>query len=180
MTAVTPSVRAVRPDASEYVPYFGRYIDRVPDGDIVRTLDEQLVETLALIMSVPEEQAGHRYAAGKWSIREVIGHMCDVERVFAYRALRFARADATELPGFDENAWVANARFDARTLGSLADELESVRWATVALLEPLTDEELLRRGVANHGAVTVRALAWIVAGHERHHRDILRTRYLSS
>lgn len=161
-------------------PFYARYLERVPEGDIVRLLDEQIVETLGLLASLPEERGGHRYAAGKWSIREVVGHMCDAERVMAYRAMRFARGDTTELPGFDENTYVANARFDARTLASLCDELEAVRWATVALFDSLNDEELMRGGVANGSPVTVRALAWIIAGHERHHVELLRTRYLAT
>lgn len=178
MTVVSQSVRWQRPEADEFTSYYQRYVDRVPDGDVVRTLDEQIIETLAMLASVPEERGGFRYAEGKWSIRQVIGHMCDVERIFVYRATRFARNDRTELPGFDENEFVANARFDDRTLASLADELEAVRWASVALFDSLNDEEFLRRGVANHASFSVRALAWVTAGHERHHAEILRTRYL--
>ncbi|HSA55912.1 MAG TPA: DinB family protein [Gemmatimonadaceae bacterium] len=180
MTVVSQSVRAQRPEADEFTSYYARYIDRVPDGDIVRTLDEQIIETLALLASVPEERGGFRYAEGKWSIRQVVGHMCDVERIFVYRATRFARNDRTELPGFDENDYVANARFDDRTLAGLADELEAVRWASVALFDSLSDDEFLRRGVANHAPASVRALAWIAAGHEQHHVNILRTRYLTA
>ena len=179
MSVMSRSVRAARPGADEYASYYEPYVMRVPDGDIVRTLDEQVVETLALLASLPEERGGRRYEPGKWSIREVIGHMCDAERIFTYRATRFARADATELPGFDENAYVANARFDSRTLSSLADEFEAVRWASVAFYDSLEDAELMRRGVANHVPVSVRALGWITAGHERHHLEVLRTRYLN-
>lgn len=180
MTVVSQSVRSLRPEPDEFNSYYQRYIDRVPDGDIVRTLDEQIIETLGLLSAIPEERGGFRYAARKWSIRELVGHVCDVERIFVYRALRFARGDRTELSGFDENAYVANARLDDRTLASLADELEAVRWATVAFFDALNDEEFMRRGVANLAPVSVRALAWIVAGHERHHAEILRTRYLSA
>ncbi|HEX7121909.1 MAG TPA: DinB family protein [Gemmatimonadaceae bacterium] len=179
ISAATPA-RTTRPENGEFASYYARYLERLPDGDIVRFLDEQIVETLSLLASVPEERAGHRYAAGKWSIREVVGHLCDSERVMAYRATRFARADQTELPGFDENSYVANGRFDERTLASLADECEAVRWASVALFDSLNDEELMRRGVANGHPVTVRALAWIIAGHERHHVELLRTRYLAT
>lgn len=179
MTVISHSVRWQRPEADEFTSYYQRYVERVPDGDVVRTLDEQIIETLALLASVPEERASFRYAEDKWSIRQVVGHMCDVERIFVYRATRFARGDRTELPGFDENEYVANAHFDGRTLASLADELEAVRWATVALFDSLDDEEFLRRGVANHAPVSVRALGWITAGHERHHTEILRTRYLT-
>lgn len=179
MTVVSQSVRSVRPEADEFTSYYQRYVDRVPEGDVVRTLDEQIIETLAMLASVPEERGNFRYAEGKWSLRQVVGHMCDVERIFVYRATRFARNDRTELPGFDENEYVANARFDDRTIASLADELEAVRWASVAFFDSLSDDELMRRGVANNAPVTVRALAWITAGHERHHAEILRTRYLT-
>lgn len=170
-------VRETRPAEDEHAPYYGKYIALVPAGDIVRRLDEQIVETLGFLESLPPERGGHRYAPGKWSIREVVGHLCDAERVFAYRAMRFARADSTDLPGFDENAFVANARFDARDVASLADEFEAVRWGTVALFDALQADEWNRRGTANNTPVSVRALAWIIAGHERHHLEILRTRY---
>lgn len=179
MSLSTEAVRAVRPTADEYAPYYAGYIARVGDGDIVHHLDEQLVETLGLLTTLPEERGGYRYAPGKWSIRQLIGHVSDAERIFTYRALRFARADATELAGFDENNFVANARFDERSLASLADELEAVRWATLAFFDSLAPDEWERRGVANGNAATVRGLAWIIAGHELHHLNILRTRYLT-
>jgi hypothetical protein len=179
MTVISlQDVRATRPDAGEYAPYYQRYIERVGDGDVVRALAGQIGETLAFLEAIPESRAGHRYAEGKWSIREVVGHLCDTERIFAYRALRFARGDQTPLPGFDENAYVANARLDDRPLASLADDLDAVRRATVALFDGLFPEEWLRRGPANGVSMSVRSLAWIAAGHERHHVEILRTRYL--
>ena len=176
-TAVHES-RATRPAADEHAEYYGRYITKVPNGDIVSTLKGQIPQTLSLIRSLPEAKGGHRYAPDKWSIREVVGHMSDCERVFAYRAMRFSRNDPTTLPGFDENLFVANARFDARTLASLADEFEAVRAASVAFFGSLDDEEWGRRGVANNKAMSVRALAWTTAGHELHHLSILRERYL--
>jgi hypothetical protein len=170
--------RATRPDAGEYNPYYGKYIQQVPDGDVVATLITQAPELSSLLRSVPEERAGHRYAPGKWSIREVVGHLADAERIFAYRALRFSRSDTTALPGFDENAFVANARFDERALESLVLEFETVRAGTVSLLDSLTADEWVRGGTASNAPVTVRALAWIIAGHERHHLSLLRDRYL--
>lgn len=170
--------RTVRPDPTEFSPYYAGYIARVPDGDVVATLAAQVADTVALVRSLPEEKGAHRYGEGKWSIRQVLGHMADTERIMAYRALRVARGDATPLAGFDENAFVANARFDARTLESLAEDLALVRRATFSLLMPLSDEELVRGGSANGAPVTARALAWIIAGHERHHVAVLRERYL--
>lgn len=168
-----------RPDASEYLPYYGKYIDRVPDGDLVKTLRAQLDETLALVRGLDDEQGGHRYAPGKWSIREVLQHVIDAERIFAYRALRIARGDATPLASFDENAYAEASNADARTLADLSDELEHVRLSTLALLRPLDGEALARRGTASGAEVSVRALAWIIAGHELHHVSVLRERYLS-
>lgn len=167
-----------RPDPSEFSPYYAGYVARVPDGDIVETLGAQVDATVALVQSLDEAKGSHRYAPGKWSIRQVLGHMADTERIMGYRALRVARGDATPLPGFDENLYVQNARFDERTLASLSDELALVRKATLAVLAPLDEQELGRAGSANGAPITARALAWIIAGHERHHVAILRERYL--
>lgn len=168
-----------RPDATEHLPYYGKYVELVPDGDLIQTLRAQLDETLALVRGLPEAQGGHRYAPGKWSIREVLGHVIDTERIFAYRALRIARGDATPIEGFDENAYAAASEADARTLADLAEELEHVRLGNLAFFRALSHEALARRGTANGAEVTVRALAWILAGHELHHRALLRERYLS-
>jgi uncharacterized damage-inducible protein DinB len=174
------AARSARPAAEEYAPYYDTYIRKVGDGDVVRALAGQIGETLALLESIPEANAGYRYAEGKWSIREVVGHVCDAERIFTYRALRFARGDETALPGFDEQAYVAHGSADRRPLSSHADEFEAVRRATVAFFDALTPEEWLRHGVSNGKTTSVRAFAWIVAGHERHHVDILRSRYLQA
>lgn len=168
-----------RPEASEHLPYYGKYVDRVPDGDLLDTLRAQLDETLALVRGLPEERGGHRYAPGKWSIREVLSHVIDAERIFAYRALRIGRGDATPLASFDENAYAAASNADARTLAELAEELAHVRLGNLALFRSLDDEALARRGTASGGEVSVRALAWIIAGHERHHVALLRERYLA-
>lgn len=175
MTAVASPIP--RPAAAEYDPYYGRYIDKVPEGDLLRTLEAQGRATQAVLAGLSDAAALHRYAAGKWSIKEVIGHVADTERVYAYRALRFARADATALPGFDENAWVPAGSFDARSVADLAAELDAVRRATLALFRGLDGAALARRGTANDAAVTVRAIAWIIAGHERHHVALLHERY---
>jgi uncharacterized damage-inducible protein DinB len=178
MTETTTTTVLARPEAGEYAPYYAGYISQVPEGDVVELLRAQIRETMELLGGILEERGGHRYAPGKWSIREVVGHMADVERIMAYRALRIARGDRTPLPGFDENAYVPAANFDARTLDSLAREYVTVRRATVAFLETLDAEAAARRGTVNNLEVTVRALAYIIAGHERHHVNILRERYL--
>jgi uncharacterized damage-inducible protein DinB len=177
---MTTSFRAIRPAVGEFLPYYGTYIDRVPDGDIVDTIGRQIVDTLALIKSIPEASGDKRYAPEKWSIREVVGHVIDAERIFTYRALRFARADATPVPGFDENSYVKNAPFAKVSLASLADELDHVRRATVHFFANLDDDAFGRRGAANGAEITVRALAFILAGHESHHMNVLRTRYLNT
>jgi len=168
-----------RPGTDEYVPYYGTYIGKVPDGDVHGLLASQLAETLALIRSLPESRGAHRYAPDKWSIKEVVGHVSDAERIFSYRALRIGRGDQTPLPGFEQDDYVPQGHFDARTLGDLADELAAVRQATIQLFAHFDAAELERRGTASGNPISVRALAYIIAGHERHHVGILKTRYLS-
>ena len=169
---------AVRPAPSEYAPYYGRYIALVPDGPIVETLRDQIVETTTLLASFPEAKGDHRYQPGKWSVKEVIGHMIDSERVFSYRALRFARRDETPLPGFEQDDYVPAGAFGRRTLRDLIEEFRAVREATVHLYRHLDEEALSRSGIANENRMSVRALAWSIAGHERHHVGVLRERYL--
>jgi uncharacterized damage-inducible protein DinB len=172
------SVLTTRPADDEYLSYYGKYIARVPDGDLLAGLESQLEETVALLDEFGEAGAGTRYAPGKWSVKELVGHVADAERIFAYRALCAARGEGGGLPGFDENAYVENAGFDGRTLNSLMGELTAVRRATLSLFRNLRDDELTRRVTANGAPVSVRALAWIIAGHERHHVGLLRERYL--
>ena len=171
--------RRTRPKAGEADPYYFKYIDRVSDADIVDTLSAQIVETVGLLRSLPESKGSHRYAPEKWTIREVIGHITDCERVFAYRALRFSRGDRTPVPGFEENDYVANGLFDERTMDDLITEFEHVRRATIGLLNGLSEEMMSRRGVASEKEISVRALAFIMAGHETHHVELLKTRYLA-
>ncbi len=167
-----------RPDSTEYAPYFEKYVSLVPEGEIVETLSRQLESTLGLLGGLDETQGDLRYAPGKWSVKEVIGHLIDTERIFAYRALRFARNDRTLLAGFDENNYAASSNFGARRLADLAEEYEYVRKSNLYLFKHLDDEAWSRRGVANDNEISVRALAWNIAGHELHHREILRSRYL--
>ncbi len=167
-----------RPETSEYALPYGTYVEQVPGGDILETLEHQIEETLGLLREVSEERGERRYAPGKWSIKEVVAHVIDAERVFAYRALRFARNDATPLPSFDENEYARYNRAGTRALRDLIEELAAVRRANLHLFRSLSEDELGRRGVASGREVTVRALLWIVAGHERHHVRLLRERYL--
>ena len=177
MTPIAPTLRIARPEAGEHNPYYSRYIDKVPGDDAMPALESQIQETLAALRPLDETRAMHRYAPGKWSIKEVVGHVMDAERVFAYRALRFARADQAVLPGFEENEWVPAGRFDLRPFPGLLEEFETARAATLVLYRGFEEEWLTRSGTASGSPVSVRALAWIIAGHERHHLAILRERY---
>ena len=177
-TASLTTPGAIRPSADEHLPYYARYIDRVPDGDVLATLSQQIGETLALLRGLPESVANYRYAPGKWSVNELVGHLVDSERLFGNRALRFARGDATPVPGFEQDDYIRGATFDAYPLSELADEFEAVRRSTLYFFRHLDDEAWSRRGIANNAEISVRALAYIIAGHELHHREILRARYL--
>lgn len=168
-----------RPASTEYPALFARYIDRVPEGDVIGTLATQLDDTLRLVEGLSPEQADFRYAPGKWSIKQMLGHLADTERIFVYRALCFARGDRTSLPGFDEDAYVTGANFGDRTIADLAAELRSIRAGTVAFFKALDRAALDRQGVANNNRYTVRAVAALIAGHELHHAAVLRERYLS-
>lgn len=170
---------ATRPDATEYAPYYEKYMVLAPKDDVIATLSRQLDETLATLRGLTETQGNSRYAPGKWSIKELVGHMIDAERIFAYRALRFARNDQAPLAGFEQDDYVSAANFDNRKLSDLADEFEHVRRGNLFMLRALDDEAWLRRGTASDNEVSVRALVYIMAGHETHHMQILRTRYLS-
>jgi uncharacterized damage-inducible protein DinB len=176
----TSTIAITRPNADEHSEYFGRYIQQVPSGDVVSLLREQLMDTLALLRDVSADKADYAYAAGKWTIKEVIGHLADTERVMSYRALCFARGDEGPLPSFDENTFVAKANFGSRSLADLLEEFQVVRAATIHLIKNLDEETLMRRGVASGNSTSVRALIYIIAGHERHHVALLRERYLSN
>ncbi len=172
MTAFAP------PAPEEYAPFYAGYVNRIgQDEDILAILEEQLQSTPALLRRVDESRGTFRYAAGKWSIKEVIGHLADTERIMSDRVLRIGRGDPTPLPGFDEDAYVPAMEADARALHDLVSEWSDVRRATLALFRGLPSAAWARRGIANGTTVSVRALAYIVAGHERHHLETLRNRY---
>lgn len=166
------------PHENEYAPYYGRYISLISEGDFFLLLNKHFDETLEFLRNLTETQAGTRYEPGKWSIKEVLGHVIDNERIMSYRALRIARGDATPLPGYEQDDYVRAANFDSRTLADILAEFQTVRAATMALFRGLDEKALGRRGTASNLSVTVRALAYIIAGHERHHINILRTKYL--
>lgn len=167
-----------RPERTEAAEYYFTYIDQVPAGDIRTILHSQLGETIDPLRRIPEERSLHRYAPGKWSIREVVSHLNDTERLFVFRALWFARGFDTALPSFDQNIALASAGANERPLSDHISEFEFLRAATVAFFQHLPEEAWTRRGIASGNPFTVRALAYIGAGHVAHHARILRERYL--
>jgi hypothetical protein len=168
-----------RPQAGEYAPYYERYISLISSNDILTTLDEQRRQMLLLLSCRDDAEGDFRYAPDKWTAKEVLGHVCDTERVFAYRALRIARADATPMEGFEQDDYVRNGPFARRPIADLIGDFIAVRRATLSLLCNLDEADWARRGVANKNEVSVRALAYIAAGHELHHRRILEEKYFS-
>ena len=165
------------PPQGEYAPFYGRYIATVGKGDLRQILASQPDVVRTACAGLSEAGALHRYADGKWSVKEVLGHVSDAERVFSYRAMRIARGDRTPLPAFDENAYVAAANFDRRPLGDLVDEFDAVRRQTLVLLAGLDAEAWERTGIASDNPISVRALFHISAGHARHHLRLLASRY---
>jgi hypothetical protein len=174
------TLQRTRPDDTEYAPFYARYVAGVPEDDVIAALRDSGRELDTTLSAIPESRGGFRYAPDKWTIREIVGHLIDAERIFSYRALRLARADATPLPGFEENDYARTAGSDARTLADLLDELRVVREGTVRLFASLPAEAWTRRGIVNGREVSVRALAFITAGHARHHLTVLRERYLTA
>lgn len=169
---------AIRPDVTEYAQPYAGYIANVPETDILSAIEQQSTETQKLLASLDETKAAYRYAEGKWSVKEVIGHFTDAERIFAYRALAFARGETQPLPGFEENDYVRNASFDSWKLGDLAEHYALVRRSTLVLFQNFPDAAWTNRGIASDNPITVRAIAWTIVGHERHHVKVLRERYL--
>ena len=168
---------SIRPGADEHAPFYASYVALVPDGDVTRTLAGQGEGFMRLLKDIGDGKAAFAYAAGKWTIKEVVLHVTDAERIFAYRVLRMARGDATPLASFDENAYTPMSGANDRPLDTLLGEFAAVRGATLALLRWIPEEAWVRRGVASGKDVSVRALAWIAAGHAMHHERILRERY---
>jgi hypothetical protein len=175
---VTPAAFVIaRPEPGEYAPYYGKYISLISGTDILGTLDEQRRQMLLLLCGRDEAEGDFRYAADKWSAKEVLGHVCDTERVFAYRTMRIARGDRTPMEGFEQDDYVKNGPFARAPLAEVIDDYIAVRRATLTLLRNLDEEAWLRTGVANKNEVSVRALAYMIAGHEVHHRRILEEKY---
>jgi uncharacterized damage-inducible protein DinB len=169
-----------RPEKNEYAPYYSDYISLIPEGDIDQILKLQIIETTKLLANLSEQKGLFTYAPGKWSIKEVIGHIVDTERIMGYRLLTFARGDSIAIPGYDENEYILHADFNQQPMEELLESLSAVRQSTLYLLKGLKEEDWVRLGNANGFDVTVRAIAFIIAGHEIHHRKILAERYFGS
>lgn len=167
------------PSAYEYADYYASYVKLVPEGNMAEILEKQMKETVMMLSALTDHKSEHRYAPGKWSIKEVIGHVTDTERIMSYRLLCIARGETVSLPGYDENKYVEVANFDNLTLKELLDHFACVRQSTIHLLKSLSEENLMRKGTANNTEVSARALLTIIAGHELHHRNIIQERYLS-
>lgn len=168
-----------RPEKTEYAAYYETYVSLVDETDIVPTLQNQLTETQNLLAEITEEKAAHAYAEGKWTIKELIGHLIDGEKIFAYRALRVARGDETPMEGYEQDGYIENGNFNDVSLAELTEEFSLLRRANILFFKNLSNEAWLRTGTANDSAVSVRALAFIIVGHVRHHANILKTRYLN-
>jgi uncharacterized damage-inducible protein DinB len=174
-----PATAISRPADGEFAPFYGRYIALVPGSEILAVLKQQAEETINMLDSRKESDGNLRYAPDKWTVKEILGHLVDGERVFGYRALRVARADQTPMEGFEQDDWVRHGSFAQRSLAGLIEEFRTVRASTLSLLENLPQEAWTRTGTANNNKVSVRALAYIIAGHELHHRRILQEKYFS-
>ena len=172
-----PPIVLDRPQADEYAEYYGRYISRVPAGDLVAILTDQIQSLNALLRPLSPDQAGYRYAPGKWTIREVLGHLIDVERVFGYRAASISRGDPAPLPGYDQDQWLPMGEYDGRDMGEILDEWEAARRANIALLRAMPAKALDRRGIASGVEMSARALIHIPGGHQNYHVDFLRDAY---
>jgi hypothetical protein len=168
----------LRPQPGEYAPYYDRYISLVLGNDILAALDEQRRQMLLLLSGRPEADGDLRYAPGKWSLKEVLGHLNDTERIMGYRTLRISRGDQTPIEGFEQDDYVRNSPFARRPLADLIEDYIAVRRATISLFRNLDEAAWSRRGVANKNEITVRALAYVIAGHELHHRGIVEEKYL--
>ena len=168
----------MRPQLQDHIPYFSQYINLAPEADVISALKNNHQSVLSFIESIPAAKSEHRYAENKWTIKQVINHFIDTERIFAYRALRFARGDSQLLPGFDENVYAANASLSLTNLQLLSDEFDSVRLSTVLLFKQLTTKELLLKGNMASGQANVLSLGFTICGHAQHHINVIKERYL--
>lgn len=167
-----------RPKQEEYIPYFETYISKIEGDDIIKVLESQLTEAVILFKSIPNDKGNYCYADGKWSIKELIGHIIDSERVFAYRAMCFARGEKISLPGFEQDDYVKGGNFNKRSLSDLTNEFRLLRESNLVLFKSFGEDELSHMGSANQSKVTVLAILFIIAGHTQHHINVLKEKYL--
>ena len=167
-----------RPGQDEYAPHYGTYISKVKSDDLIAELDSSMKDFINFMRTVPEAKLDYRYQDGKWTIREIIIHLMDAERIFTYRALRFSRNDQTPLSGFDENEYVPESNAATRSLDSLIEEYSALRNSTIALYKNFTPQMTMRTGIANGKEISVRALGYVIPGHEIHHMGVIKERYL--
>lgn len=169
----------MRPKEEDHIPYFSRYINLVPEESIMPALQNNHQELVQFIRSIPVDKSEHKYSPEKWTIKQVINHMIDTERIFSYRALRFARGDAQQLPGFEENDYAANANLKYTNLNLLSEEFDAVRKSTILLFKQLGEKELLLSGMMASGKTNVVSLGFTICGHAKHHMSIIQERYLT-
>jgi hypothetical protein len=167
-----------KPSNEEFPAYFGKYINLVSEGSLEDTLIKQLKDTTAFLSNISETQANYRYALDKWTLQEVIGHITDTERIMSYRLLRIARGDQSPLAGYDDEQYVKEATFHSRSFPDLLKDFSAVRQSTVSLVRSLPEDVWSRKGIANNSEISVRALAYIIAGHELHHLEIIKDKYV--
>jgi uncharacterized damage-inducible protein DinB len=173
------SINITRPGKEEYAPHYDTYIKLVNSDDIIQTMEDSLSDMIDLLKSIPESRLEYRYEEGKWTIKEILIHLMDAERIFTYRALRFSRNDQTPTAGFDENEYVSESNATARSLQSLIDEYMALRRSTIEFFKNINTEMSRRWGIANGKDISVRALAFIIPGHEMHHSNVIKERYLN-
>ena len=171
------AARSLKPQATEHAEYYTKYVSLVSEGDIVATLEAQTKKFVTFLRNIPEAKGSYRYAEGKWSVKEALGHVVDAERIFSYRALRFARADQTAVPGFEQDDYVRSAGHDRAKLAELIEEFELLRKANILMFKQLDEAAWTRRGIASGNEVSVRALANILAGHVEHHMKVFQEKY---
>lgn len=169
-----------RPGAGEYADWQAGYIGQTASGDLLRELDQATAGAISFLRGIDESTSGYSYAEGKWTVKQVLGHIIDTERIFGYRALRIARGDKTALPPFDQDAYVAAAHSGERSWASLVEEFELLRRSHILMFGALKTEDWVRQGTVSGSTVSVRAMAYVLTGHELHHRKILAERYLAA
>ncbi|AWG26956.1 DinB family protein [Flavobacterium kingsejongi] len=165
--------------STDYAPYYANYVSLLNDGDLVEELEISVHDFIRFVQDIPMDKHDYRYAPGKWTIKDIIQHLIDTERIFAYRALCFSRNDQTQLPGFDESSYAENTNANARHLKDMLTEMALVRQSTIALYKTFSEELLERKGIASENAITVGALGFMIIGHQKHHEKIFRERYLT-